>query len=130
MQYKIIYKYNLIRDFRHSFDMIVHARSWNPEGVRVFWPNPLRWLWLMWWHVTNPKPVIEESKQYTVYFVHAGCWGEYRPDRNEVIICPWKVDESIDKTLEELINHELTHLEHPEADDWAYGEKEDYIEQF
>lgn len=121
----ITYKYSLIKDIRRSLDIIFKDRVFLIKNdLIVFWPNPLRWIWL----ISNmPKgPKIKTATNTTCYWLSCGTWGTYYEDENAIGICPWKIEK---KGLKEVIIHEIAHLEHPEVEGMDHKKKEEYIEK-
>ena len=98
------------------------------HGIIYFPKDPLRLKWLRkWWKENKGKlPIIETKKDIKCWFCSYGVWGQYHDDFNAISICPWQIDRV--GGLEDTIKHELTHLEHPEADTMSHEEKEKYIE--
>ena len=65
----------------------------------------------------------------TCYWVSSGTWGSYNPDKNIISICPYLI-KNAPGGLEGVIKHEITHLNHPEADNMrSHEEKEKYINE-
>lgn len=126
----IRYKYSLLKDIKNAL-WTIGDREWFKEhsSITVFWPNPLRWIWFLLWFIFAKKPTIQTENDIICYIVSSGTWGAYHPDEMAISICPWKISESPDKNMEGIIRHEITHLEHPEADSWEHYEKENYIEK-
>lgn len=121
----IIYKYNLLKDIKNALDTTFKDRAFLIENkLKVFWPNPFRWLWLM---LNMPKgPSIETKKPITCYWLSCGTWGTYYENENAIGICPWKIEE---EGLRNVIVHEIAHLQHPEAETMPHDKKEEYIEK-
>lgn len=124
----VIFKYNIIKDIKNAL-WTIKDYKWFKEhnDIVVFWPNPLRWVWLLIWIVFTKKPRVESKDNIACYWVSSGTWGAYNTKDMSVNICPWKMKQCPD-SLEDLIAHEILHLEHPEANDLPHNEKEKYIE--
>lgn len=122
------YRYSLKKDIKNTY-WTLKDYTWfkNHPDVVVFWPNPIRWLWLMTWLLITKKPKIKNSGEIICYFVSCGTWGAYHPDENAISICPYKINKSPDGNILDVIHHELLHLKHPEADELEHNEKEMYI---
>jgi len=124
----IKYRYSLVRDIKNAI-WTINDRKWFKEHSSIvkFWPNPIRWLWLLFWIISTKKPNIETEESIVCYWVSSGTWGAYHPDDMSISICPWKLEQCPDD-LEELIKHEILHLEHPEMDTLEHEKKERLIE--
>ncbi len=73
-----------------------------------------------------PKgPKIETKKPIVCYWLSCGTWERYYEDENAIGICPYKIEK---EGLENVIIHEIAHLEHPEANKMDHEKKEKYIE--
>lgn len=117
----IIYKY--IEDY---FEDDPGAKAFCKEhDIVYFTPTPERKAWLENWLKTAKLPVIECTPDVVCYWRYFGVWGEYHPNNNSISICPIEIEKA--GGLEEVIRHELVHLQHPEANEMPHEEKEDYI---
>lgn len=121
----ITYKYSLIKDIQRAFDIVFKNRIFLIENnLIVFWPNPIRWVWLVFNMPKGPK--IQTTSDITCYWLSCGTWGTYYENENAIGICPWKIEK---EGLKEVIVHEIVHLEHPEAEEMDHEKKEEYIEK-
>jgi len=126
----IKYRYSLIKDIKNAIWILGDRKWFKNHDVVVFWPNPLRWIWLLFWIIFSKKPVIKADRDIVCYLVSSGTWGAYHPEEYAISICPWKINQSIDKGIEGVIRHEILHLEHPEGDEMDHAEKEAYVDNF
>ena len=97
------------------------------HGIVYFEPSPKRMKWLKKWVKTAKLPVIECEPDTECWFRAYGVWGQYHPSDNCISICPFEIERA--GGLESVIRHELTHIQHPEADNMPHEEKEKYIEE-
>lgn len=125
----IVYKYDYKWDIKIAH-RTTRKRKWFEEhNLVVFYPNILRWVWLMFWTLTSKKPLIAIGDAVTCYWVSSGTWGAYHPDKKAISICPYLI-KNAPGGLEGVIRHEITHLNHPEADNMDnHEEKERYINE-
>ncbi len=139
----ITYRYSFIEDIKNTIKRIQHFKD-NPDfynvwgkkriGRRVIYfpPSFRRWIWTVVWSIFGKKPVINMPNiktDYTCYWVSSGSWGDCDVE-NKILYCmPYAIEKSYPKTLEKLIEHEVTHGEFPEAEKMEHWEKEKYIEK-
>lgn len=116
-----------MKDVKNSIETIKDIKWLIEKDLFVIWPDPIKWVWLLWWIITNKGPQIDTDKDIACYWLSSGTWGMYYEGEDAIGICPWKLNLCED-TLEELIIHEITHLEHPEAEEMDHEDKERYIE--
>jgi len=117
----VIYKY--IEDwFEDSSDS---GKFCKEQGIIYFKPSKNRKAWLKKWLKSTKLPKIETKKDIICYWRDHGTWGMYHPEDNSISICPYRIDEA--GGLEEVIRHEIAHLNHPEANDLNHTDKEHYI---
>lgn len=119
---QINFKYSLVRDIIAIFDVYRQRKLIKDNKIIVFRPSFFRFLRILFF-----RPKINRSSDIKVncYWVSHGTWGSYEyPDK--IMIMPFDLPE--DMSLEELIDHEIDHLKHPEAEEMEHKEKEKYIE--
>lgn len=120
--HKVKFKYSITKDIQTFFE-ILKKRKWLKEhDIKVFRPSFFRFLKIIF---ARPNIEFESDIPVTCYFVSNGTWGSYESP-NKIVIMPFDLPEYM--SLHELIEHEITHLKHPEADDMDHEEKERYIE--
>ena len=95
------------------------------NNIVYFKPSKKRKAWLKKWLKTAKLPKIETDKDIICYWRDHGTWGMYHPEDNSISICPYKIEKA--GGLEKVIKHEITHLQHPEANKMPHKEKEKYI---
>ncbi len=98
----------------------------NEHNVVYFKPSKGRVKWLETWLKTADFPKIECSPDVVCYWRSFGTWGMYHPEDYSISICPYHIEQA-PGGLEEIIKHEIEHLQHPEADFMSHEEKENYI---
>ncbi len=119
----ITYRYSLLEDLRWSWRTLKKLKWLNAHNLKIFYPNPLKIVAL--WFV-RPRTAFQTEKNITCFWIHAGTWGAYTPP-DKIFICPWQIERA--GGLEQVIRHEITHLEHEaEVKNMSHEEKEDYIE--
>ena len=117
----VIYKY--VEDY---FQDDPDAESFcKRRNIVYFPPTDDRELRLQGWLKTVVLPKIESDPDVICYWRSYGTWGMYHPDDNSISICPFEIDRA--GGLENVIRHELKHLQHPEADELPHEAKEKVI---
>jgi hypothetical protein len=124
------YKYDFQWDLQNAKWTLAEFKWLKDHRIVVFYPNFIRWIWLLLWIVISKKPTLEINSDVISFWVSSGTWGSYHPERNSISICPWKIKDSPGGNLESLIVHELVHLEHPELGNLSFEERENKIEEF
>lgn len=120
--YQVKFKYSIIKDIQTFFEISKEKKWLREHDIKVFKPSFLRFLKIIF---ARPKIKFESDIPVTCYFVSNGSWGSYEsPDK--IIIMPFDLPDYM--SLHELIEHEIEHLKHPEADEMDHEDKEQYIE--
>lgn len=120
--YQVKFKYSLIKDIKTCFEIFSKRKWLKEEDIIVFKPSFSRFLKMIF---NRPKLVFKSDFPIICYLVTNGTWGAYEHP-NKIIIMPFDLPE--DMSLHELIEHEIEHLKHPEAESMGQKEKEKYIE--
>jgi hypothetical protein len=97
------------------------------NNIVYFRPSINLKLWLENWLKVTTPPIIDCVPDVTCYWRYFGSWGMYHPEDNSISICPYQIQKA-PGGLVGVIRHELTHLQHPEANNMSFEDKERYIE--
>ncbi len=117
----ITYKY-IENYFKDDSDSEEFCKKHN---IVYFKPTRERKAWLKKWLKDVKLPKIECKRDITCYWRDFGTWGMYHPEDNSISICPYEIERA--GGLEQVILHEIVHLEHPELDKLPHNQKEDKI---
>ena len=125
----ITYKYSIREDIK----MYKHDKKitdfLEKEDIWVVEFGVIKYLKFLYTYYTGGfcLPQIDTPFDITCYMMSRGTWGSYQLP-NTIQICPLEM-ENLNMSMEELLEHEITHLLHEkDVQGMTHKEKEDFIE--